>query len=78
VLHAGWTDTFRLYEQGAGHYSWWSSRFGVREKNIGWRIDLVLASEGALPFLRGAFIESKVKGSDHCPVGVELDDAVVR
>lgn len=76
-LTSGWTDTFRVYEQGAGHYSWWSQRVGVRAKNIGWRIDLVLASPGALPFLRSAFIQRHVKGSDHCPVGVDVDDAVV-
>jgi exodeoxyribonuclease III len=78
VLLRGWTDTFRAFEKGPGHYSWWSSRFGVREKNIGWRIDYVLASPGVLPYLKGAFIESKVKGSDHAPVGVEVDDAIVR
>ena len=64
------------FERGGGHYSWWSQRFGVREKNIGWRIDLVLASSEAVPYLRRAFIEPHVRGSDHCPVGVELDDDV--
>ena len=77
VLGRGWTDTFRAFEKGAGHYSWWSSRFGVREKNIGWRIDMVLASEGAMPFVKSAFIEKDVKGSDHAPVGVLVDDAIV-
>lgn len=76
-LAAGWVDTFRQYETGGGHYSWWSQRFGVREKNIGWRIDLVLASPGALPHLRGAAIHPDVQGSDHCPISVDLDPAVV-
>ena len=76
-LKSGWLDTFRRFEPGPGHYSWWSSRFGVREKNIGWRIDLVLASPGIEPHLRGAFIEATVKGSDHAPIGVELDDSVL-
>ena len=75
-IGAGWIDTFRCFEPGPGHYSWWSQRFGVREKNIGWRIDYVLASPGAAPHLRAAFLQPEVKGSDHCPVGVELDDAV--
>lgn len=75
-IRAGWVDTFRCFEQGAGHYSWWSQRFGVREKNIGWRIDYVLASKGAAAHLRGAFIQRHVEGSDHCPVGVEVDDAI--
>lgn len=76
-LRSGWVDTFRRFEPGPGHYSWWSQRFGVRAKNIGWRIDYVLASPGATAFVRGAFIQADVMGSDHCPVGVELDDAVV-
>jgi exodeoxyribonuclease-3 len=74
----GWTDSFRHFEKGAGHYSWWSQRIGVREKNIGWRIDLVLVSDAALPFVKRAFIEPSVRGSDHAPVGVEIDDAIVR
>ena len=78
VIARGWTDTFRHYEKGPGHYSWWSSRFGVREKNIGWRIDYVLASPGAVPYLQSAFIERTVKGSDHAPVGVEVDEAILR
>ena len=76
-LRSGWTDTFRAFEPGAGHYSWWSSRVGVREKNIGWRIDLVLASPGALPFVRAASIEAAVRGSDHCPVGVDVDEQIL-
>lgn len=73
----GWIDTFRRYEPGPGHYSWWSQRFGVRAKNIGWRIDYVLASPSAERFLRGAFIEPEVAGSDHCPVGVEVDPGIL-
>jgi exodeoxyribonuclease-3 len=75
-LRAGWIDTFRRFEPGPGHYSWWSQRFGVREKNVGWRIDYVLASPGAARHLTGAFIQHKVLGSDHCPVGVDVDDSI--
>ncbi len=75
-ISGGWIDTFRRYEAGPGHYSWWSQRFGVREKNIGWRIDYVLASPSAARFLRGAFIQPEVRGSDHCPIGVDLDPAL--
>ena len=75
-IDAGWIDSFRRYEQGPGHYSWWSQRFGVRAKNIGWRIDYVLASKNAAEFLRAGFIHPHVTGSDHCPVGVDLDDAI--
>jgi exodeoxyribonuclease-3 len=76
-IRAGWIDTFRRYQAGPGHYSWWSNRAGIREKNVGWRIDYVLASPGAMPHLRGAFIQRHVMGSDHCPVGVDVDDAIV-
>ncbi|MDI3287574.1 exodeoxyribonuclease III [Polyangium sp. 15x6] len=76
-IRAGYVDTFRVFEPGPGHYSWWSQRFGVRAKNVGWRIDYVLASEGAAKHLKGAFLSPHVTGSDHCPVGVEVDDAIV-
>jgi exodeoxyribonuclease-3 len=75
-LQNGWTDTFRVYEQGEGHYSWWSQRQGVREKNIGWRIDMILASPGAMEHLRGAAIHPEVMGSDHCPISVDVDPAI--
>ncbi|MDP2339749.1 MAG: exodeoxyribonuclease III [Deltaproteobacteria bacterium] len=74
-FQAGWIDTFREFEPGEGHYSWWSSRGDVRARDIGWRIDLVLASHGVRPHLKRAFIEKHVMGSDHCPIGVDLDDA---
>lgn len=76
-VKSGWVDTFRAFEPGPGHYTWWSQRFGVRERNVGWRLDLVLASPGAMPFVRSAAIHAHVKGSDHCPVSVDLDPAVV-
>ena len=75
-LAAGWIDAFRRFEPGPGHYTWWSQRLGARERNIGWRIDYVLASPSAMRFVTGAFLCPKVRGSDHCPVGVELDAAV--
>lgn len=75
-IEAGWVDTFRAFESGVGHYSWWSQRFGVRAKNIGWRIDYILASPSAMPFVKHAFIEPDTMGSDHCPIGVDLDPAI--
>jgi exodeoxyribonuclease-3 len=75
-LAAGWVDTFRAFEPAGGHYSWWSQRFGVRERNIGWRIDYVLASPEAMRFVRGAFIQQSVRGSDHAPVGVDVEAGI--
>jgi exodeoxyribonuclease-3 len=71
-LEAGFIDTFRVFEQGPGHYSWWSMRGGARSRNVGWRIDYFLVSSGLRSSLRSAWIEPAVMGSDHCPVGVEL------
>ncbi|MEZ4267233.1 MAG: exodeoxyribonuclease III [Myxococcota bacterium] len=74
-LRSGWTDTFRhVHGDVEGAYTWWSQRGGCRERNVGWRIDYVLASPGAMARLRDAFIWPEVMGSDHCPLGVELSD----
>ena len=72
-LDAGWVDTFRVRHPGArGHYTWWRQWGGARERNVGWRIDYVLASPDAAARVRDAFIRPEVTGSDHCPVGVDL------
>jgi exodeoxyribonuclease-3 len=71
-LGNGYVDTFRHFEKAPGNYTWWSHRAGSRERNVGWRIDYVLASESAMRYIKSAFIWSHVSGSDHCPVGVEL------
>jgi exodeoxyribonuclease-3 len=70
---AGWVDTFRLFEQGPGHYSWWSYRFNARARNAGWRIDYFFVCEELRPRVKRAWIESNVLGSDHCPVGLEIE-----
>jgi exodeoxyribonuclease III len=77
-IRAGWVDTFRAFEPGGGHYTWWSQRVGVRAKNIGWRIDYVLATPATMRYVTDAFIRPEQVGSDHCPIGVDLDPAVVR
>ncbi len=76
-LKSGWVDTFRRFESGAGHYTWWSQRFGVRERNIGWRIDYILASPAAMDHVHGAAIHPEVTGSDHCPISVDVDDGLL-
>ena len=75
-ISSGWTDTLRVFNRQPGFYSWWSQQKGVRERNVGWRIDMVLASPAVEPFLRDGFVQPWVLGSDHCPVGVELDRKV--
>jgi len=73
LLAGGFIDTFREFESGGGHYTWWSNRKGVRERNVGWRIDYVLVSGKLRPRLEAAAIHPEVMGSDHCPVSVRLD-----
>ncbi|HAN30874.1 MAG TPA: exodeoxyribonuclease III, partial [Myxococcales bacterium] len=72
-LRSGWTDTFRhIHGDVVGAYTWWSQRGNCRQRNVGWRIDYVLASPSALPLLEDAFIWPEVMGSDHCPIGLDL------
>jgi exodeoxyribonuclease-3 len=70
---AGFLDSFRVFQPGPEHYSWWSYRAQARVRNVGWRIDLVCTNPEARPRLRAAGIQSQVLGSDHCPVWLELD-----
>ena len=70
----GYVDTFRhVHGDVEGRYSWWSYKMRAREKNVGWRIDYFFVSEELKPYIRDAWIEDDVYGSDHCPVGLELD-----
>jgi exodeoxyribonuclease-3 len=71
-VRKGFLDTFRVFEPGGGHYTWWSPMRGVRARNVGWRIDYFLISAALRPRLKRAFIRPDVFGSDHCPVGIEL------
>jgi exodeoxyribonuclease-3 len=72
-LDAGFVDTFRLFTEGNGHYSWWSHFANSRARNVGWRIDYVLVSEALKKKVKKATIHADVMGSDHCPVSIELD-----
>lgn len=73
LLDEGFIDTFREFETGPGHYTWWSYRAGARARNVGWRIDYFLISPKLRPGLKRAWISPEVMGSDHCPVGIELE-----
>ena len=74
LLDNGFTDSFRyLHPDQTGAYSWWSYMFHAREKNAGWRIDYFLVSDRLRDRIRDTPIYSQVFGSDHCPVGLELN-----
>lgn len=66
-------DTWREAHPEQVKYSWWSYRGGAREKNVGWRLDYVLASERLMPQLSSPSIHNDVFGSDHCPVSIEVN-----
>ena len=71
-VDAGFVDTFRMFKQGNGHYSWWSHFANSRARNIGWRIDYFLVSGALKSAVKEAEIHPKVMGSDHCPVSITL------
>ncbi len=72
-LDAGLVDTFRHFHPDTVAYSWWSFRANARAKNIGWRIDYVLTSHALIDKITDAFILGDITGSDHCPVGIEIN-----
>ncbi len=72
LLESGFRDAFRHFVKDGGHYTWWSQRRGVRERNIGWRIDTFVCDEGLLDRLARVENQTKVRGSDHCPVVLAL------
>jgi exodeoxyribonuclease-3 len=74
LLASGFADTFRrLHPEARGAYSWWSYRMNARARNVGWRIDYVLAGESLFPRVKEAFLLPDITGSDHCPAGIVLE-----
>ena len=73
-LDAGFIDTFRMFTQGNGHYSYWSRFSNARARNVGWRIDYFLVSKALRGRVRRAEIHADVMGSDHCPVSITLGE----
>lgn len=74
LLNAGFTDSFRyLYPDKTFAYSWWSYRFNARKNNAGWRIDYFIVSDSIKDKIKKAEIFSEIFGSDHCPVGIEIE-----
>ena len=68
----GWIDAFRARCADGGHYTWWSYRNGVRERNIGWRLDVFLINRALRRRLAAAEHHPQVVGSDHCPIELRL------
>lgn len=72
-VDAGFLDTFRIFNQGNGHYTWWSHFAKARERNIGWRIDYFFVSSKLKSKVKSAQIHSDILGSDHCPISIEVE-----
>lgn len=72
MIASGFVDTFRLFIQGNGFYTWWSHFAQARERNVGWRIDYIFVSKAFAPKVKEAAIHPDILGSDHCPVSITL------
>lgn len=72
-LKQGYVDTFREFNLEGGHYTWWTYRANARARNIGWRIDYLVISKKLRNRLKKSYILRDVMGSDHCPIGLEID-----
>ncbi len=73
LLDSGYVDVFRYYNPTKICYTWWSYRFSARSKNIGWRIDYFLVSDNTINKVANADIYDEILGSDHCPIGLEIN-----
>jgi exodeoxyribonuclease-3 len=75
ISQNGYVDTFRYMYPDTVKYSWWTYRFKARDRNIGWRIDYFFVTRDIVEkgWIKDAFIDNTVYGSDHCPVGLELE-----
>lgn len=73
LLDAGFIDTFRYFHKDEEKYSWWSYIGNCRAKNIGWRIDYFITSKSIINKVKGAYIYDDIMGSDHAPIGLEID-----
>ena len=74
VIRHGYIDTFRAFNPGAREvYTYWDAWRERRQRNIGWRIDYVFTNAALLPDVRDSFVQAEYLGSDHCPVGIDLD-----
>ncbi len=72
-LAAGFVDTFRMFDTSGGNYTWWDIKSGARARNVGWRIDYFFSDKAFSSKIKSAFILHDVMGSDHCPIGIEID-----
>ena len=73
LLSAGFLDSYRSLYPDKVEYSWWSYMYQARAKNVGWRIDYFVVSDRLRGKITDSYIMTDVMGSDHCPVGLEIN-----
>ncbi len=73
LIDHGYLDTLRMFNDQPGQYTWWDMKTKARERNVGWRIDYFFASDNLKDNIKSSFILSEIMGSDHCPIGIELE-----
>jgi exodeoxyribonuclease-3 len=73
LIENGWVDTFRIFNRDGGNYSWWDQFTRAKERNVGWRIDYFFVDKAIKNQVKSAFIMPEMEGSDHCPVGIEIE-----
>lgn len=69
----GYIDIFREFNKQSEEYSWWDMKTRARERNVGWRIDYFFVNKEFMKYVKNAFILQEVLGSDHCPIGIEIE-----
>ena len=76
-LAHGFRDAYRELYPERVQYTWWTYRMNARQRNVGWRLDYYLVSEGLMPAVRDVVIHEDIGGSDHCPVSLYLDTDLI-
>ena len=71
-VDSGWIDTFRHFNTEPERYTWWTYRFGARQRNVGWRIDYFFVNQSFISNIEDAEIHENIMGSDHCPVSITI------
>lgn len=72
IVEADFLDTFRIFHNDGSHYTWWTHWANARARNVGWRIDYILASSSLKKQITAASIHADQMGSDHCPVSIKV------
>ena len=72
-LDNGYVDTFRMFNQESEQYTWWSYRTRARDRNVGWRLDYFFVNKEFKKNIKDSYILSDVMGSDHCPIGIQIE-----